>query len=434
METSSNRLTSDIDKRLSPEITVNISAPGKVILHGEHSVVYGKLAIAASIGLRTRVNLVQHNSLGDRVSLELGALNLTHNYSLDDIRKLISLPLPVSKISNFNLENPHELNHDSLLKCVENFIVKNITFPLSHFQKLALSSLFYLFYGIFGSLNIPIKPLHLVIETDLTISSGTGSSASYLVALASSFYQYIRLRVIHDKTNENLSREGYKEFKVHFNNVKEFDKRELELISKWAYCAERIIHGTPSGVDNTTCTFGSMVQFRKEVGSKVVDMPRKLKILLINSKVPRETKALVGRVALLRQRHPIIVNKLLDAMNTIAEDALEYFLTISNTEKTAVNHKKLKDLYERLWELADLNQNLLGALQVSHPKLDHICAILMEYGLRGKLTGAGGGGYAMAVVSPLLEESVVHNLISKLEIEGYEVSLTDLGGPGVAID
>lgn len=85
-------------------------------------------------------------------------------------------------------------------------------------------------------------------------------------------------------------------------------------------------------------------------------------------------------------------------------------------------------------ELADMNHNLLKALQVSHPKLDEICAVLTESGLRGKLTGAGGGGYAIAVVPPYLEESAVKDLVSKLETEGYEVVLTDLGGPGVLID
>lgn len=85
-------------------------------------------------------------------------------------------------------------------------------------------------------------------------------------------------------------------------------------------------------------------------------------------------------------------------------------------------------------ELAVLNHNLLGSLNVSHPSLDKICNILSENGLGGKLTGAGGGGYAAAIVPPYFDQSTLKTVMRRLEEAAFEVTLTDLGGPGITID
>lgn len=36
---------------------LHVSAPGKVILHGEHAVVFGKTALAVSVDLRTSMSV-----------------------------------------------------------------------------------------------------------------------------------------------------------------------------------------------------------------------------------------------------------------------------------------------------------------------------------------------------------------------------------------
>lgn len=51
-------------------------------------------------------------------------------------------------------------------------------------------------------------------------------------------------------------------------------------------------------------------------------------------------------------------------------------------------------------DLCRINNQLLIALGVGHPKIDQICTLLARYGIHPKMTGAGGGGSVFAFLKP----------------------------------
>lgn len=62
-------------------LELRVSAPGKVILYGEHAVVYNKLALAASLGLRTKAKLVETS--GNNFELICPALDMKFSFDLN---------------------------------------------------------------------------------------------------------------------------------------------------------------------------------------------------------------------------------------------------------------------------------------------------------------------------------------------------------------
>ena len=85
--------------------SVTASAPAKVILHGEHSVVYGKLALASSIDLRTKVSIKLTSPLKKRQILRLYLLNCS--------KKCLDFDLETLRMCPYNMKNT---NIDEVLK------------------------------------------------------------------------------------------------------------------------------------------------------------------------------------------------------------------------------------------------------------------------------------------------------------------------------
>lgn len=111
-----------------------------------------------------------------------------------------------------------------------------------------------------------------------------------------------------------------------FIDTASIEEREQlnNVVSSWAFLSERIMHGTPSGLDNTVCTFGNVVQFIKHPKRFInVAVESTINIMLVNTGVSRNTLEIVRNVKELRDDHTKTIDYVLDAMGALVEDVVE---------------------------------------------------------------------------------------------------------------
>jgi len=205
-----------------------------------------------------------------------------------------------------------------------------------------------------------------------------------------------------------------------------------EEVNRWAFVSEKVLHGTPSGVDNSVSVFGGALAYTKsgfagkKGGMEPIQGFKSLKFLLTDSKVPRDTKALVAGVAARKTEDPETINAIMDAIQSI-----------SNEARRALADPELerRDLLAALSALIDKNHAHLVNIGVSHPSLEAIRAKTAgePHKLSTKLTGAGGGGCAVTLLPDHLEQADLDKLISSLEEDGFGTYLTSVGGSGLGI-
>ena len=312
---------------------VTFSAPGKVILFGEHSVVYGYPAIASAIGLRAKCSI-------NKTSLE---------------QNTISVP---NIIPNRRFRIGNEVPD----------VLKSLEFILNHI------------------LTKTKKQINLEMEilSDLPVSAGLGSSAAVSVSVAASLFSILGIEYT------------------------------LENVNEVAFNAEKIIHGTPSGIDNTISTFGGSIIFEK---SNIKQIPINLHsshFIIVNSLVPRNTKDLVNS---LRTRY-----------NKNSKKYSQFFEEIGEIVKESQKSLKNGDL-ERIGYLMNKNHILLEKLGVGNKHIEKIVSILNNQKAIGcKLTGAGGGG---CVISLFEKRENINNVIEILQQEGFSAFITDISTQGI---
>jgi len=275
-----------------------------------------------------------------------------------------------------------------------------------------LSALFYLLCGILISNEcIQIKDgLVVSIKSGITTGAGLGSSASYGVCLAGAFYFYAKSLKKSDFIDEFNRMSAAEQFAVR------------TVVSDWAFCSEKIMHGNPSGLDNTICTFGGLVKFYRNQKPTPLKSTNTLNILLIDSCVSRSTAAMVERVFKRKTEHTILVEEVFDKIEKIVDQVAKI-----------LEDDSLSSRFVQLSELFSENHKLLAELDVSHKELENIKSLCSYYGLSSKLTGAGGGGYAIAVLPENYQQNgkaEFMKLFEELTSAGYKVQDITVGVEG----
>ena len=298
-------------------------ACGKVILLGEHSVVYGHPALAAGLARGLVLSATPLPSPSAVMELSIPGWDL-------DLRLEADTEHPVARA------------------CLE----------------------------VLAHCDGPVTGWRIEGETRIPCRAGVGSSAALTVALA-------RLAL-------GPHSPGQEPF--------------LEEVIEASLAGERVFHGTPSGIDSAVAARGGVVVFERGSPCEPVELAAPLHIVVMPSGIARQTAVLVGAVRERRDRLPEIIDPVLEALGQVVRRG----------------HAALErgDL-QRLAELFGVAHELLAALGTSLPALDRLCARALVHGARAaKLTGAGGGGCAIALCD--------HAAGAQAVIEGLRHDFPDL--------
>ncbi len=261
-----------------------VSTPGKLILMGEHAVVYGRPALVAAIDLRLRACFSSPARPTTPGSLEIDLPGLAHRAATS-----------WEEVLGYARQARDGWAAYAAKPAVESFLNLRGDDP-AHIVKVALGEA----AAALGETAATAPPLHLRIESDLPIGSGFGSSAAAAVAVVAGYSLWRGPTLVTAGVAGGL---------------------DLAVVERLALEAERRQHGLPSGVDTATSLHGGLLWARRPPGGELscerlaASSPLLGRLRVFHTGMPPEpTGAVVAAVRAGRDRDPAGHERLFDRM------------------------------------------------------------------------------------------------------------------------
>ena len=238
---------------------------------------------------------------------------------------------------------------------------------------------------IISEINSPLKPFYyladkmlknestgieIIVESDIPLGVGLGSSSACCVAGAAAISRLFR-------------------------------KTSKEEILALAIEAEKTIFKNTSGADCTVCTYGGIMDYNKEKGFHKIESEPNFHLVIANSNMEHSTKSIVDNVKKFKENDESRFSSLCKMESKLVEDVLEL-----------LKGNDIKKLGTKIRE----NQEYLETIGVSNDKLRKMIQIAQTRSFGAKITGAGGGGCIYA----LTDESNLKQTIYQFKDNNYD--------------
>uniref|UniRef100_A0A7C5TJJ2 Mevalonate kinase n=1 Tax=Ignisphaera aggregans TaxID=334771 RepID=A0A7C5TJJ2_9CREN len=332
---------------------ISIKIPVKITLFGEHAVVYNKPAIASTIPVF--INILGRSIKEKKLIIEFNDINIP-------TKKVV-----LDKITNTYVLVPNEIYISRFIS----YIATGLDICKNELQ-------------ITDEGGYEIR-----IESTLPIGAGLGTSAAISVGT-------IALCVL-----------------LSYNKDVE-DPSIRKIIALLAWKTEQKVQGMASPMDTFTITYGGLRYIKPWIPeAEYINSPNQLNIIVGYTPKKFTTAELVKNVKNLKVKEEKIIEKLLDIIGEIVEEARDAII---------------KNDVERLGTLMNVNHGVLEALGIVSLDHSYIIKTLIAAGALGaKTSGAGGGGAFIALAKNKIHATLLKNIAEALGARIVAMELYEKG-------